>query len=712
MANNSELNTRYHQYESPLDLSPSLSLLAERKERKELTDFFKFMTLCHAVMVDKDPATGEILYQSSSPDETALVEGAKEVGIVLKSRTKETMTIEIDGNEEVYDLCIEFPFDSIRKRMSVVIHKNGIYYLLTKGADNIMNPRISWKEDEQEKVDFDLHQFATEGLRTLVMAQKEISKETFEELKGRIDELESSALVNKDEMIFDLYDQYERDLNFIGASAIEDKLQENVAETISVLMEANIRVWVLTGDKQETAIEIAKACQLIQEDMEEEILSIDFDHAKIKEHAILIHDEMNKIYDKYGIKYTVESLDDEKAKQLKKRKRITFNEAKRVISSLSIVIDGPTLGIILGDEDMEFEFFKLAMLARSVICCRVSPKQKASIVRLARYKEKSISLAIGDGANDVPMIMQANIGIGIRGKEGTQAVRASDYAISQFRFLKRLILVHGRYGYRRISSVICYYFYKNILLVFTEIYFAIFCGFSGQIYFADWLPMLYNSLWTSFTCFFAYSLERDVSSKKSERSPHLYSAGQKREYFSYLIFWKWILLSIYHGFIVYFGCTYGFRYIVNLEGHTETLWYVSSTAFTIIIHLVTMKLIIEILFLNWIVIVAGVGSVLLYWVCAIVLNVSFVAQLFQPNLEGIYFRMLSSIPTLLSLFLIPLVALLPDLTLKYFSQLYRPSSSDKEIMKIRETNNLMKGLNSIAPKCRTLGSLYNSEGRF
>jgi len=367
MANNSGLNTRYHQYESPLDLSPSLSLLAERKERKELTDFFKFMTLCHAVMVDKDPATGEILYQSSSPDESALVEGAKEVGIVLKSRTKETMTIDIDGNEEVYDLCIEFPFDSIRKRMSVVIHKNGIYYLLTKGADNIMNPRISWKEDEQEKVDFDLHQFATEGLRTLVMAQKEISKETFEELKGRIDELESSALVNKDEMIFDLYDQYERDLNFIGASAIEDKLQENVAETISVLMEANIRVWVLTGDKQETAIEIAKACQLIQEDMEEEILSIDFDHAKIKEHAILIHDEMNKIYDKYGIKYTVESLDDEKAKQLKKRKRITFNEAKRVISSLSIVIDGPTLGIILGDEDMEFEFFKLAMLARSVI---------------------------------------------------------------------------------------------------------------------------------------------------------------------------------------------------------------------------------------------------------------------------------------------------------------------------------------------------------
>lgn len=169
------------------------------------------------------------------------------------------MTITVDGVEEQYEICMEFPFDSTRKRMSVVIQKDGQYFLLTKGADNIMKPRITWKEDEKVKVAEDLHQFAIEGLRTLVMAQKQISNQAFSELKTRIDELEASTFVNKDEMIFDVYDQYERDLDFIGASAIEDKLQENVADTISILMEANIRVWVLTGDKQETAIEIAKA---------------------------------------------------------------------------------------------------------------------------------------------------------------------------------------------------------------------------------------------------------------------------------------------------------------------------------------------------------------------------------------------------------------------------------------------------------------------
>ena len=137
-----------------------------------------------------------------------------------------------------------------------------------------------------------------------------------------------------------------------------------------------------------------------------------------------------------------------------KKKYIPDSSDNNLISTLSIVIDGPTLGVILGDPELEFEFFKLAIYAKSVVCCRVSPKQKALVVKLARYKRKSISLSIGDGANDVPMIMEANIGVGIRGKEGTQAVRSADYAIGQFKFLRRLVLIHGRYGYRRISWII------------------------------------------------------------------------------------------------------------------------------------------------------------------------------------------------------------------------------------------------------------------
>jgi phospholipid-translocating ATPase len=155
------------------------------------------------------------------------------------------------------------------------------------------------------------------------------------------------------------------------------------------------------------------------------------------------------------------------------------------------------------------------MKANSVICCRVSPKQKADVVNLAKRQKKYITLAIGDGANDVSMILEAHIGVGIRGKEGTQAVRSADYAISQFRFLERLLMVHGRNGYIRVSKMICYYFYKNVVLVFTELHFAYWNGFSGQIFFADWLPTLYNAFFTSWLCLFALMFERDVDDKKS-----------------------------------------------------------------------------------------------------------------------------------------------------------------------------------------------------
>lgn len=277
------------------------------------------------------------------------------------------MTITIDGKEEKYEILTEFPFDSTRKRMSVIVQKDNHYYLLTKGADNIMRPRINWNVGEKEKVYDDLQHFAVQGLRTLVMAQKEISGQVYNELKEAIEHLESSNMMNKDDQIFDIYDQYEMGLTFIGASAIEDKLQKNVASTISILMEANIRVWVLTGDKQETAIEIAKACQLIQEDMIEEILTIDFDKEKIREPSIILQKRINEILDQYGIKCTEDNICDIKIDKQKK-KLIPFNASNQLISTLSIVIDGPTLGIILGDEVLEFEFFKLAIYAKSVIC--------------------------------------------------------------------------------------------------------------------------------------------------------------------------------------------------------------------------------------------------------------------------------------------------------------------------------------------------------
>lgn len=195
-------------------------------------------------------------------------------------------------------------------------------------------------------------------------------------------------------------------------------------------MSANIKLWVLTGDKQETAIEIGKSCNLINEqDMDLIIMS---SNSKAEFIKILTHHLLNP----------------------------------SMKSMISIVIDGSTLAFVLDDEYLAKAFFQYGCKANSVICCRVSPKQKSDVVALAKRNGPWVTLAIGDGANDVSMIMEAHIGVGIRGKEGSQAARTADYSIGQFKFLKNLLFVHGRWGYRRISLFICYYFYKNVILVF------------------------------------------------------------------------------------------------------------------------------------------------------------------------------------------------------------------------------------------------------
>jgi magnesium-transporting ATPase (P-type) len=178
-------------------------------------------------------------------------------------------------------------------------------------------------------------------------------------------------------------------LNFLGATAVDDKLQDKVPEAIAKFIDSNIKVWVLTGDKQETAIEIGKSCKLIQEYMSLEEVNLS------KE---LIHD-------------------DEQDKLLTERLENLLRSHKN--KRISLVTDGATLALILKKQEFKKIFFEVCMSAASVICCRVSPKQKADVVALCKEYSKGITLSIGDGNNDVPMILEAHIGVGIRGKEGT-----------------------------------------------------------------------------------------------------------------------------------------------------------------------------------------------------------------------------------------------------------------------------------------------------
>ncbi len=487
--------------------------------------------------------------------------------------------------------------------------------------------------------------------------------------------------IEKENTLIELYAQLEHGFYLAGVSAIEDKLQEGVPDTIEILIKSGIRLWVLTGDKKETALVIGRTCRLIEEigrnDIDITFSGLDIDD--INNSKDILDAKFDELIDKYHISHITKMTDVF---------NINFKE------KYYMIVDGIMLIEILKSPSLSEKFFKIGLVCRSVICCRVSPSQKAEVVKLSQKFGPWITLSIGDGANDVPMIMEAHIGVGIQGKEGTQAVRSSDYAISQFKYLQRLVLIHGRNGYRRISTFICYYFYKNIILVFTEIYFVFVSGYSGQIFFPDILSNLYNSLWTSWPCIFAFSVEKDIIFDKPENRdynlqrnnligkhfeliPILYEAGPKQIYFNMKVFWKWMLYAIIHGWLCNFCVTFGMKNISPFEnGILVDHWWVTTTIFTLVVHVVTYKIFIEVTFWNYLVLIAAIGSVVFYYFSLIIIQLPWIAEIVQPELIQKAASIFGTSSFWILAVNVPLLCILPDMCFKFVGMLSKPTPVD------------------------------------
>lgn len=423
--------------------------------------FFVSMAVCHTVIPEVQD-DGSIQYNASSPDEKALVEGASDFGYTFMGRkpTSDNATlVEVrfrNGQSEEYEVLDTIEFTSDRKRMSTVVRfPDGKIRLLIKGADMMINdrlgPSMTTHKKHLDSTFSHLDDFASNGLRTLCLATKDISEDEYQVWKNEFIDA-SNAIVNREEKVEEVAAKLEKDLVLIGATAIEDKLQDGVPETIANLLKANIKVWILTGDKQETAINIGHSCRLLSKDVPLIILNSS-------------------------------SLDETRDEIAKVKGQLEQDNDKP--EELSLIIDGKTLLHALEDS-VRKEFIELCTACNAVICCRVSPIQKAEMVQLVQEHTKAISLAIGDGANDVAMIQKAQVGVGISGNEGLQAVNSADFAIAQFRFLQRLLFVHGAWNYTRVSKVILYSFYKNICLYIIELWFAFYSYWTGQVLFERW----------------------------------------------------------------------------------------------------------------------------------------------------------------------------------------------------------------------------------
>ncbi|NXU65609.1 AT8B1 ATPase, partial [Horornis vulcanius] len=512
----------------------------------EIQKFFFLLAICHTVMADT--SDGQLNYQAASPDEGALVMAARNFGYVFLSRTQNTITISEMGVERTYDVLAILDFNSDRKRMSVIVRESsGNIRLYCKGADTVIYERLHPRNPKREATEEALDVFANETLRTLCLCYRDISQDEFEVWNKKFVEA-SLAKTHRDEALDKVYEEIEKNLILLGATAIEDKLQDGVPETISRLSKADIKIWVLTGDKKggvaysQTAknrriFSCSPTLALLQTRLEnqrnragssphsslrmnEPFFQGSRDRALIITGSWLNEILLEKKKKKKKLKLKFPRTAEEKKKQYEKRRRA---EAYK--------------------EQQQKNFVDLACECRAVICCRVTPKQKAMVVELVKKYKKAITLAIGDGANDVNMIKTAHIGVGISGQEGMQAVMSSDYSFGQFRYLQRLLLVHGRWSYIRMCKFLRYFFYKNFAFTLVHIWYSFFSGFSAQAAYEDWFITVYNVLYSSLPVLLVGLLDQDVSDKLSLRFPRLYILGQRDLLFNY----KKFFISLLHG---------------------------------------------------------------------------------------------------------------------------------------------------------------------
>ncbi|XP_025810517.1 putative phospholipid-transporting ATPase 9 isoform X2 [Panicum hallii] len=517
-----------------------------------IRDFFRLLAICHTCIAEKDE-NGKVSYEAESPDEAAFVIAARELGFEFYKRSLTTIIVrERDPSQNVvekrkYELLNILEFSSSRKRMSVIVKEpEGRILLLSKGADSVMFRRLAPHGRKIEEVTRrHINEYSDSGLRTLVLAYRVLDDKEYKEFNEKLNAAKISVSADRDEKIEQAADSIETDLILLGATAVEDKLQKGVPECIDKLAQAGIKIWVLTGDKMETAINIGFACSLLRQGMTQIIITLE------QSDIIALEKNGDKLAITKASKQRVMDQIEVGIKQIPPSTQVSTE-------SFALIIDGKSLTYALED-DVKLKFLDLAIKCASVICCRSSPKQKALVTRLVKQVTHKVTLAIGDGANDVGMLQEADIGVGISGAEGMQAVMASDVAVAQFRFLERLLLVHGHWCYRRISVMICYFFYKNVTFGVTIFLYEAFASFSGKPAYNDWFLSLYNVFFTSLPVIALGVFDQDVSARLCIQYPQLYQEGVQNILFSWRRILGWMLNGVMNAVLIFFFCITAFE---------------------------------------------------------------------------------------------------------------------------------------------------------
>uniref|UniRef100_A0A8C4MBS0 Phospholipid-transporting ATPase n=1 Tax=Equus asinus asinus TaxID=83772 RepID=A0A8C4MBS0_EQUAS len=548
-----------------------------------------------------------------------------------------------------YKLLHVLEFDSDRRRMSVIVQApSGEKFLFAKGAESSILPKCIGGEIEKTRIHVD--EFALKGLRTLCMAYRQLTSKEYEEIDRRLFEART-ALQQREEKLAHVFQFIEKDLILLGATAVEDRLQDKVRETIEALRMAGIKVWVLTGDKHETAVSVSLSCGHFHRTMNILELTNQKSDSDCRKTLLCPTEDIIIFYLRIKEDHVIQH---------------------------GLVVDGTSLSLALREH--EKLFMDVCRNCSAVLCCRMAPLQKAKVIRLIKVSpEKPITLAVGDGANDVSMIQEAHVGIGIMGKEGRQAARNSDYAIARFKFLSKLLFVHGHFYYIRIATLVQYFFYKNVCFITPQFLYQFYCLFSQQTLYDSVYLTLYNICFTSLPILTYSLLEQHIDPHVLQNKPTLYRDISKNRQLSIKTFLYWTILGFSHAFIFFFGSYFLMEKDISLLGNGQMFgnWTFGTLVFTVMVITVTVKMALETHFWTWINHLVTWGSIIFYFVFSLFYGGILWPFLSSQNMYFVFIQLLSSGSAWFAIILMVVTCLFLDIVKKVFDRLLHPTNTEK-----------------------------------
>ncbi|KAG1688800.1 putative phospholipid-transporting ATPase IIB [Nymphon striatum] len=552
-----------------------------------------------------------VSYQASSPDEVALVKWTESVGIALVKRGLASMQVRTPhGTTTSFTILQTFPFTSETKRMGIIVKEDSTdeitFYI--KGADVVMSTIVQYNDWLEEECG----NMARDGLRTLVVAKKSLTKDQYLEFEKQY----NAAKVSKQDRATKMaavIETLERDLELLCVTGVEDKLQDGVRTTLELLRNAGIKVWMLTGDKLETATCIAKSSCLVS-----------------RNQSIHIFKPVNT----------------------RTETHLELNAFRRK-SDCALVITGASLVVCL--KYYEHEFMELACQCPAVICCRCSPTQKADVVKLIQTHTGKRTCAIGDGGNDVSMIQAADAGIGIVGKEGKQASLAADFSITQFSFISRLFLVHGRNSYKRSASLSQFIIHRGLIISTMQAVFSSVFYFASVSLYQGFLMVGYATIYTNLPVF-SLVLDKDVPPEIALMYPELYKELTKGRSLSFKTFFIWVAISIYQGGIIMYGALLLFE---------EEFIHIVAISFTSLIITELLMVALTIRTWHWLMLAAEFSSLAIY-VGSLYLMKGYFDLVFMMSFDFFW-----------KVIVITLVSCLPLYILKFLHKKFAPPSYSK-----------------------------------